>query len=182
MNKTNKILLGASIIIILCLLLIIITTSSLSNKIHSTNEIRANMIIGTDVGINLDSDKLYFGTLLPNGRAKRNMHIANAQDKYVYISWSGQKDGWLKTYGNPIQSSVNEFDIEMLAQPQNKYFKGEHEETTYITITNKKLSFLEELFLKGTLVSTNTMQEEKPKVAITINDSINTTQNDTDTE
>src|SRR3989338_7211111 len=39
--------------------------------------------IGNNVGINVDNDKIYFGTILKNGVSKRNIRIEGIQSKSI---------------------------------------------------------------------------------------------------
>jgi len=77
--------------------------------------------IGNNVGINVDNDKIYFGTILKNGVSKRNIRIEGIQSKSIVK---------LKANGDLSESiyfSENNFiidkdqvkEIEIILAPQN---------------------------------------------------------------
>lgn len=75
------------------------------------------------VGLNLDSDKLHFGTVIPGGSSKRSMTLTTTQEGYVYVT---SKNNWIQIsnqgqYVNTTTPANFEFQINIPKneEPQN---------------------------------------------------------------
>ncbi len=47
------------------------------------------------VGINLDNDKLYFGSVFPGGHARRSIVVSSPVNAFVTVSKAGDSAGWI---------------------------------------------------------------------------------------
>ena len=56
----------------------------------AVKSVEAQVKVASVVGINLDTDKLYFGTVIPGGSAKRGLTVTAPQDTFVVLSIEGQ--------------------------------------------------------------------------------------------
>lgn len=57
--------------------------------------LEAHVHVDDYVGFNLDTDKLYFGTVSPGGTGQRSMSLQSNEDFFVKVSVDGPLDGWL---------------------------------------------------------------------------------------
>jgi uncharacterized membrane protein len=87
----KRILIAA--IIIVCLVAIVLYVMPLSVE---TKGIQINVVAERKVGINLDTDKVYFGTVPVGGSALRNVTIANSGSKKRFVlSVEGPLNSWI---------------------------------------------------------------------------------------
>lgn len=87
----KRILIAA--IIGICLVAIVLYVIPLSVE---TKGIQINVVAERKVGINLDTDKVYFGTVPVGGSALRNVTIANSGSKKRFVlSVEGPLNDWI---------------------------------------------------------------------------------------
>ncbi len=87
----KRILIAA--IIGICLVAIVLYVIPLSVE---TKGIQINVVAERKVGINLDTDKVYFGTVPVGGSALRNITIANSGSKKRFVlSVEGPLNDWI---------------------------------------------------------------------------------------
>ena len=68
----------------------VLVTALLAMRPLAVKEVQAQVKVASTVGINLDTDKLYFGTVPQGGSAQRNLQIIAPSDSFVVISVVGE--------------------------------------------------------------------------------------------
>lgn len=89
-EKTIIALLLAGFVLVLTL-----SAALLSLRPHARYTLPVHVRVDDYVGINLDTDKLYFGTVYPGGGALRSVGVQTGKDSYVLITAEGQVGAWM---------------------------------------------------------------------------------------
>lgn len=113
----KRILIAA--IIAVCLAAIVIYMIPLSVE---TRGMQINVVAERKVGINLDTDKMYFGTVPDGGSASRNVTIANSGSKKRFVlSVDGPLAGWTSASQSSfsLQPDENKTVTLQVAVPKN---------------------------------------------------------------
>ena len=84
-------------LLVLLLALILLIPFLTFFMIVGVREIDTTVAVGGELGFNVDTDKLYFGTLLPGGHAERSLDIDSLACKkcLVVINKNGELADWL---------------------------------------------------------------------------------------
>lgn len=89
--------------ILILLLVVILSVPFLTLlMIVEVTEIPTTVTVGSELGFNVDTDKLYFGTLVRGGSAERSLDIANFDCKkcFVVVSKEGEIAKWITLSDN----------------------------------------------------------------------------------
>lgn len=88
--------------IIILLILILSIPFITSYLMVGAKEIPATVTIGSELGFNVDTDKLYFGTIVPGGFAERSLDLDSIECKkcLAVISKKGELAKWLSLSAN----------------------------------------------------------------------------------
>ena len=78
----------ALVIVVLGILLHVLTPRAVTS-------VPTHIKVGDYVGINLDTDKLYFGTVAPSNSAQRSLIITSQKDSFVVITSRGSTGEWI---------------------------------------------------------------------------------------
>jgi hypothetical protein len=98
--------------LLLSALAIILTAFSIWNLIQRPIEVRTmevNFSVGATMGVNIDTDKLYFGRVAPGGSSERAVNIENTHDFPVKI----------KIFATDNIADYIFLDKEFIASPNN---------------------------------------------------------------
>jgi hypothetical protein len=146
--KTTNIILIAILIIAIILLTI---TAIANSQVLRLIKINATLNVGDHVGINLDKDKLHFGTVLPGGYAERAIDIESDTAGYLYITTSEElsdkiflaKDTLLE-----IEKDRNK-TITFYAHPAREIASATYDEPINVYILKTIPSSLTKMLLRG---------------------------------
>jgi len=110
MNK--KLFLNKQLFLIMIILLIIIISSFLivyNPTLYETKQIDMYLTVGNYTGFNVDTDAIYFGTIMPSGRGTRIINITNSnQISIVNIKSYGELKEWIYISENNFILNPNE--------------------------------------------------------------------------
>lgn len=62
---------------------------------RETKSLAVQLKVGDVVGINLDTDAIYFGTIAPNGRGERDIFLNTSYSAFVLITKEGELSRWV---------------------------------------------------------------------------------------
>jgi len=130
------------VILAVVLLLIVIIALTLAYSklfILGVKEIEFSIKVGENIGLNVDTDKLYFGTIpMGGGESNRNIFIQNEKHSLarVNINSYGDKAGWLYVSKNNFFLKKGEGqNIELKIKVPNGAELGSYEGKILIVFT-----------------------------------------------
>jgi hypothetical protein len=66
------------------------------------------LTIGSVVGVNIDTDAVWFGVIAPNGTSSRFLNISSSEKNLVSIKLSGELAEWVTVSDNNFAIDANE--------------------------------------------------------------------------
>jgi hypothetical protein len=178
-NKGRKI----GIIVLLCILLlaiiffVILLTSFLTyrNSIMEVKEMKTTLNVSDYVGINLDTDKLHFGTVFPGGYSVREVTINSSQEGFVYVAvqetavQGGFSDWIFVSSQGKFVDAESPATLMFTAKSPNDAKPGNYGSTLKFYVLKKKPSCLTRaLFFRDNLVKVPTGKIEAGSATISI--------------
>lgn len=79
----------ATVLVLLLLIVLTIITP------FATLDVEAHVKVDDYVGINLDRDKLYFGTVSPGNTGRRDFQLTTQKDAFIVIKTTGPLADWM---------------------------------------------------------------------------------------
>lgn len=160
MNKI-KLLLITAIIFFILFLFSLSSYFYLKNSITNHTSLQTTLIIGDEVGFNLDTDALHFGTIRYEGIARRSINIPS-YDGYLLIKTTGNISEFI--YLGYPQTSPSQIDF--LAVAYNTEF-GEYSGEINIYELKRHNKFID-LLIKGKSISYHDAPQQTPSVLLNI--------------
>lgn len=149
-HKKNKRIQAIILTITLVVMLTLILLINLSNPILDVKTLNYTMNISDYVGINLDTDKLHFGTISPGGNSNRKLTINSDLEGYVFITSSNPEFIYVNNQG--LKLNNNSIQIDFFADiPKNTTQQNIERTLTFYVLKNKHpwpLIFQKEKLLK----------------------------------
>lgn len=150
-KKTNFFIYGLLAMILLVLIFFILIINDESSNVIKYQELNATVKIGNYVGINLDTDKLHFGTVTKSGYGERGITINSDEDGYVYITSQGNMANWLYISNKSNLTIVknSSVTIEFFLVPKDNAKEGIYEGVVRFYILKEKPDSFVDILLKG---------------------------------
>jgi len=90
--RTLIYLTSASLLTLFIILTILVITTPLYQE-----TLPAHVKVDKYIGINLDTDKVYFGTITPGNTGTRGVTLTSGEERFVIITTSGDAGEWITT-------------------------------------------------------------------------------------
>ena len=167
MNTLNKILLAVLVLILSVFFFSIYLSSSINNNLIDVRELAVEVTIGDEVGINLDMDPMNFGTVMTNGRSKRNLIYNTTTEGYLYLTLEGNISNHLffeRGYRPFLSEGVNY--VPLMAYGNGGEF-GVYDGVLTIYFFKKEPNFFQKLYLGSELPSA-TEDLQGSRVSLTV--------------
>lgn len=150
-RKTSFFIHGVLAVIFLILVLFIVVINNESSNIIQYQELNATVKIGEYVGINLDTDKLHFGTVTKGGYGERGITINSDEDGYIYVTSQGDIGNWLyiSNRSNLTVTENSSTIIHFFLVPEDNAKEGMHEDVVRFYILKEKPDSFADVLLKG---------------------------------
>jgi len=142
------------------------------------DEVIANVIVGEDVALNLDTDKLYFGTVPVTGYSTRGLIVNNTKGYYVYALTDPGNDWLYVNLPNPIKTNFNTTPFQMIAKPDpslNIPLNTTLEDKIIILVLKRPLTSTELFVIGKKLIPTLEVEPKVSKINLTV---LNTNEDD----
>jgi len=148
-KKRNKNLIIIVSIVVVLLVLVAITSFLAYNNIQGYYEYEASVKVGDYVGINLDTDKIHFGTVFAGGHSKREVFVNTTTPGYVFLTVSGPMKNMIQTFDrfSNVQEGEQKSFV-LYAAPPHDSEDGVYNSTVHVYVLKHKCALLE-MFLKG---------------------------------
>jgi hypothetical protein len=122
-------LLGVGLLFLIVLVFVVVVLQPVERQVMS-----AQVNVDDYVGINLDNDKLYFGTIPPGDGGKRHVVFTGEKERVVTIRLSGEAGGWIQPETTLVRVDKGEERkvLFVIRVPENASF-GNHTAEVYFT-------------------------------------------------
>lgn len=84
--KRNKVALLFVLLFLLLVLFVLIINAYASNAVLAVHEVEMTLNVSDYVGLNLDDDKLHFGTVIKGGSSSRGIVLSSDVEGFVYVT------------------------------------------------------------------------------------------------
>lgn len=182
-NKEYKSFFGKKWVYLVLVALLIVSIGSyifinaLTNNIISSTSYDISLNVGDYVGLNTDTDKIYFGTIPKGGNSYREINVNSADEGFLYLTVQGEISDviYIQNPTGVIGKNETVFNL-IIAKIPSHYKEGSYEAKLRVFVLKKEDSFLN-LFLPGTKIRIfdEQIENNNPNIAIEI---INNKQND----
>jgi len=114
-------------LIIILLIIVLSSVFIIYNTVsYDTKKLDMHLMVGNYTGFNVDTDAIYFGTIMPFGIGTRIINVANSnQTSIVDIKAYGELKGWIYVSENNFILKPNEEKTVkvMVYVPENAKYK-----------------------------------------------------------
>ena len=144
--------------------------NSLTNNIISSTSYDVVLNVGDYVGLNTDTDKIYFGTVPKGGYSYRELYLTSADEGVLFITVKGEINDLIYLQYSIYRIGRNETISNLIyAKVPNDYKEGSYEAKLWVFVLKRDNSFLNK-FLPGTRINIlkETLKTDSPNVAINI--------------
>lgn len=154
-----------ALVIIISIALIFTLMLNLSKPIKDVKTLNYTMNISDYVGINLDTDKLHFGTISPGGDSSRKLTINSNIEGYVFVTSSDADFIYIDKQGIKITNETAQMEF-FAKVPKNTTPQNIEGTLNFYVLKNKHpwpLTFQKEKLLK---IQTN--KQSQPRISLNI--------------
>lgn len=156
-NESKSLLRKKWLYVVLVVLLILsigsyVFINALTSNIISSTSYDISLNVGNYVGLNTDTDKIYFGTVPKGGSSFREININSADAGFLYLTVQGSINNviFIQSPTGAIGKNETVFNLIIAKIPSN-YKEGSYDAKLRVFVVKKEDSFLN-MFLPGTKI------------------------------
>jgi len=175
MNSKKVLIFLISLVVILTIILIsfLSVSEAQKNNVIAYKEYNASVKIDNYIGINVDTDKLYFGTVANGDYGKRALNVVSSEEGYLYVTSQGSLEDYLFLLNKPEKIGAGEsVSIDFVVAPKNMSL-GEYDSVIRVFVLRKKSKFLRSLLIgkEIEIIKSDELKGiSKPKISLEIPD------------